>query len=83
MTDPPRTTTNTLIRAAEIGAEAGLRYVYAGNVPGRVGQWEQTRCPSCNEKLIERQGFMVLEDRLSANGGRCPHCATSIPGLWA
>ncbi|MCC7207262.1 MAG: AmmeMemoRadiSam system radical SAM enzyme [Anaerolineae bacterium] len=82
MVDPPRTTVDTLQRAAEIGAEAGLHFVYAGNIPGRVGEWEHTYCPSCGEPAIKRYGFMVLEDRLSGNGGRCPKCGAPIPGLW-
>jgi len=46
MTEPPNTTAAQLIRAAEIGAEAGLRFVYAGNAPGHVGPWENTNCRS-------------------------------------
>src|SRR5262249_25316095 len=53
MTDPDATPPSTLMRAAEIGAEAGLRYIYAGNLPGKVGPWEDTRCPDCGETLIE------------------------------
>ncbi len=82
MTDPPRTTIDTLIRAAEIGAEAGLNYVYAGNIPGQTGDWEHTRCPTCHTILIKRYGFHVLEDRLTATGGKCPKCSTQIPGVW-
>lgn len=81
MQDPPRTTVDTLIRAAEIGAEAGLNYVYAGNLPGRVGSWEDTRCPSCNETLINRYGFMVLQNKIKADGC-CPSCGTTIAGIW-
>jgi pyruvate formate lyase activating enzyme len=83
MTDPPRTTTDMLQRAAEIGTEAGLRYVYAGNIPGKVGQWEHTFCPTCNEPVVKRVGFMVRENRLRETGGRCPKCDTHIPGIWA
>lgn len=81
MTDPPDTTASDLIRAAEIGAEEGLRFVYAGNRPGQVGSWENTRCPTCRETLIERYGFLVRSYGLSADG-RCPRCETSIPGVW-
>jgi pyruvate formate lyase activating enzyme len=42
MTDPENTRPETLMRAAEIGKSAGLRYVYAGNLPGMVGHWENT-----------------------------------------
>jgi pyruvate formate lyase activating enzyme len=81
MIDPPNTEAAQLIRAAEIGAEEGLRYVYAGNAPGRVGLWENTRCPGCRETLIERLGYLVREYKLTAEG-KCPKCGTAIPGLW-
>jgi pyruvate formate lyase activating enzyme len=81
MTDPPRTTVNTLIRAAEIGLESGLNYVYAGNLPGRVGEYEHTFCPNCRTLLIERYGYIILDYRLTAKG-TCPQCATAIPGVW-
>src|SRR5579859_7855236 len=83
MTDPPRTTVDTLIRAAEIGAEAGLRYVYAGNIPGMVGEWEHTYCPTCHDTLIRRYGFHIIENRLLATHGACPKCGTQIPGVWS
>jgi pyruvate formate lyase activating enzyme len=81
MTGPPPTTTRQLIRAAEIGVEAGLRFVYAGNLPGRTGGWENTCCPQCREKLIDRCGFLVREYKLTAEG-KCPKCQTPIPGIW-
>jgi pyruvate formate lyase activating enzyme len=83
MTDPARTTAEMLIRAAEIGAEAGLNYVYAGNLPGQVGEWEHTHCPHCRTILIKRYGFYVMEDKLTKTGGKCPKCGTQIPGVWA
>lgn len=81
MTAPRATTARDLLRAAEAGAAAGLHYVYAGNLPGRVGTWEDTRCPGCGETLVRRRGFVVLEDRLGAEG-RCPRCGRDIPGRW-
>jgi pyruvate formate lyase activating enzyme len=81
MKEPDNTESHELIRAAEIGAEAGLRFVYAGNRPGQVGPWEDTRCPSCQETLIERFGYLVRSYRLTVDG-RCPSCQTSIPGVW-
>ncbi|MEW6511282.1 MAG: AmmeMemoRadiSam system radical SAM enzyme [Bacteroidota bacterium] len=80
MTDPDPTPIQTLIRAAEIGKKEGLHFVYAGNIPGRVGRWENTWCPSCDALLIERVGFMVKSNRIT--GGRCPTCTTAIPGVW-
>jgi len=80
MTDRGRTPVATLLRACEIGTAEGLRYVYAGNIPEGLGQWENTRCPQCAETLIERSGFRVLVNRL--DDGACPRCATAIPGRW-
>jgi pyruvate formate lyase activating enzyme len=81
MQDVPDAEDDLLLRAVEIGAASGLRYVYAGNHPGRVGRWEDTRCHSCGETLIRRVGFRVLENRLGSSG-ICPSCATQIPGVW-
>lgn len=81
MTDRDRTPVDTLLRAAEIGTEAGLNYVYAGNVPGRTKNWEDTRCPHCQTTLIRRWGFQVFENRITADG-KCPECQTAISGIW-
>jgi pyruvate formate lyase activating enzyme len=75
------TTARRLVQAAEIGAEEGLHFVYAGNLPGRVGPWENTHCPGCREQLIERTGYLVRDYRITADG-KCPKCQTSIPGIW-
>lgn len=81
MMDPPRTSTHTLQQAAEIGQEAGLNYVYVGNLPGRVGSLEDTHCPTCSQRLILRRGYVVLDYKLTPQG-TCPHCGTPIPGVW-
>ena len=81
MTDPDNTSAQTLLRAAEIGREAGLRYVYAGNLPGQVGEYEDTSCPNCSELLVKRHGYVIQEYRLTGEGA-CPRCGTKIPGLW-
>jgi pyruvate formate lyase activating enzyme len=70
-----------LMAAAEIGQQQGLRYVYAGNLPGRVGDLENTRCHHCRALLVEREGYYVLQYRVTA-GGACPDCGTAIPGRW-
>jgi pyruvate formate lyase activating enzyme len=82
MSDRDFTSADLLLRAAALGREAGLRYVYPGNLPGRVGDNEDTRCPSCRRTLIRRVGFRVLEDLLTPTGGKCPGCGTGIPGVW-
>jgi pyruvate formate lyase activating enzyme len=81
MTDPENTSAETLIRAAEIGKRAGLRYVYAGNLPGMVGDWENTRCPKCKQLLIERYGYLITGYFVTPQGC-CPSCGASIPGRW-
>jgi pyruvate formate lyase activating enzyme len=81
MTAPDNATVSHLIRAAEIGQEAGLRYVYAGNLPGQVGDYEHTFCPQCRQRLITRSGYIILDYALTAQG-TCPRCGTPIPGVW-
>jgi pyruvate formate lyase activating enzyme len=81
MTDPPPTSVRTLIRAAEIGQEAGLRYVYAGNIPGRVGEYEHTYCPNCRASLVERYSYVIHGYHLTPQGA-CSKCGTAIPGVW-
>lgn len=81
MRDHSDTTAGQLIRAAEIGAEQGLHFVYAGNRPGRVGEWENTRCPSCRATLVSRSGYLIRDYRLTADG-RCPECDAILPGVW-
>jgi pyruvate formate lyase activating enzyme len=78
MTAPPPTSPHSLSRAAAIASEAGLRYVYTGNVAGGL---EDTRCPACGELLVVRRGYRVRECRL-AGEGRCPGCGRLIPGRW-
>lgn len=81
MTSPKDTPAETLVRAAGIGKQAGLRFVYAGNLPGLTGHWEDTRCPACTCSLIRRRGFRIVEDRL--RDGHCPECSYAIPGVWS
>lgn len=81
MTGPPDTSPATLLRAAAIGRQAGLRYVYAGNLPGSVGPHEDTHCGACGVALVRRGGYRILENRV-ASGGRCPACRAVIPGRW-
>jgi pyruvate formate lyase activating enzyme len=61
MTDPDDTGPETLTRAAQIGRKAGLRYIYAGNLPGETGDLENTRCPDCQELLVERSGYLITD----------------------
>jgi pyruvate formate lyase activating enzyme len=82
MTDPSDTTPAMLLRAARIGQEAGLRYVYAGNQPGRVGEHEHTKCHACGTRLIARFGYLIQQYALTEEGA-CPGCGTPVPGRWS
>jgi pyruvate formate lyase activating enzyme len=75
------TPVETLVRAYDIGKEAGLWFVYAGNLPGQVGGRENTFCPHCGAVAIRRRGFQVLTYDL--DNGCCAGCGKRLPGLWA
>jgi pyruvate formate lyase activating enzyme len=81
MQENANTTAEQLVRACEIGQRAGLRYIYAGNLPGKVGRWENTYCPECDELLVERYGYLIRQMNVSLDGS-CPSCAAGIPGIW-
>jgi pyruvate formate lyase activating enzyme len=72
--DIPPTPLASVERALQIGREAGLEYVYGGNIPGHRS--ESTVCPACGEVLIERQGFRLVKNGIT--GGRCPRCGREI-----
>ncbi|RPI25901.1 MAG: AmmeMemoRadiSam system radical SAM enzyme [Chloroflexota bacterium] len=82
MTDPGATPASTLLRAAEIGQEAGLKFVYAGNLPGRVNEYENSLCPKCQAVLIERSGYVITGYHITAQGA-CPKCGAAVPGVWS
>ncbi len=82
MTDHHDTRVSDLIKAGEIGKKAGLKYVYLGNLPGMVGEWENTYCPDCHELLIERMGFHIVQNKLTATNGKCGKCGSVIAGFW-
>ncbi len=74
---PPLTPLETIHRAREIGLKAGLRYVYAGNIPGDEG--ENTYCYDCGRLLIRRYGYKIEEFNLEE--GRCKYCRVKIDGI--
>jgi pyruvate formate lyase activating enzyme len=82
MTAPGDTTADMLLAAADIGRAAGLRHVYAGNLPGRVGELENTRCAACGNTLVERLGYRIRAYHVTPAGG-CPSCGTPVPGRWS
>lgn len=73
MRDRPVTSLERIHRAAEIGRETGLRYVYVGNVPGDLH--ENTLCPSCGAVAIGRIGYHTV---LNLNGNRCGSCGQEL-----
>lgn len=76
--DAPPTPVATLDRALEIGRNAGLCYIYVGNVPGHQG--EHTLCPDCGTTLVERSLLRALRCNITPDG-RCPHCGRTIAGV--
>lgn len=74
----PQTPIETIRRARDIGLDAGLKHVYAGNIPHENS--ENTYCPDCGQLLIERYGFSVTKNTIT--DGRCPNCTTKIKGVW-
>jgi len=78
MLDKGRTPAKTLERAWKIGKDAGLKYVYTGNLPERGH--DNTECPNCGEVLVERFGMECLG--CTVKNGKCPKCKEKIPGIW-
>jgi len=80
LTNLPVTPVRTLDRARRIALDAGLHFVYVGNVPFHPGG--NTYCPSCGRVLIRRVGYKVLENSIGADG-KCPSCGATIAGVWS
>jgi len=76
LTDTPATPVETLARAYELGKQAGLHYIYVGNMPG-FGH-ESTYCHKCGELLIERTGYHI--GRFNLIDGACPGCGEKMAG---
>lgn len=74
----PATPVSTLEKARQVALNAGLNYVYIGNVPNNAG--ENTYCPGCKKLLIERKGFFIAQNNLA--GTSCKFCQTKIEGVW-
>jgi pyruvate formate lyase activating enzyme len=74
LTHLPPTPIETIEKAAEIGHRAGLKFVYAGNVPGHES--ESTRCYSCGKIIVKRVGYQTQVTGL--NGSKCQHCGVEL-----
>jgi pyruvate formate lyase activating enzyme len=79
LTNLPPTPVKTLERAQEIALKKGLKYVYIGNVPGN--EFEDTYCPNCKKRIIERKGYLVEEPKIK--DGKCQFCGEEIEGVWS
>jgi pyruvate formate lyase activating enzyme len=75
----PPTPVSTLDKAREAALSAGLEFVYVGNIPGHAS--ENTFCPKCKKRIIQRTGYMVGE--INMKDGKCRYCGKPIPGIWA
>ena len=78
MVDISPTPKESLIKAYQIGKQAGLKYVYIGNTPD--AEYESTYCPKCNFLLIKRLGLDMIENKIQ--DGKCPKCNTEIKGIF-
>ena len=75
------TTVEDLLKVVHYGQQAGLKYIYPGNLPNQVGQGENTRCHHCQATVIQRTGFKVTQNRVTPTG-YCPDCQKPLPGIW-
>jgi pyruvate formate lyase activating enzyme len=78
MRNIPPTPSETLLLARQIALAAGIHYVYTGNLPGLEGQ--DTFCPQCKRKVLQRYGYSVPENHIRA--GKCEFCGATIAGIW-
>lgn len=76
--DAPVTPVATIKKALNIGKDAGIKYVYSGNIPGEGG--EDTVCPKCGTSLVERVGYAILRNIIKNSS--CPECGEAIAGVW-
>lgn len=79
MTSTRPTPKSTLVRARDIAMEAGLHYVYTGNI--RHAEGDTTYCPGCRTAVIKRDGYAITRYRVTPDG-RCPECRTPIAGRF-
>jgi pyruvate formate lyase activating enzyme len=75
--DVPPTPVESIRSACDIGFEAGLHYVYGGNV---AGVYEHTECPKCQRVVVERRGYRIMQMKMDA--GRCSACGATVAGVW-
>jgi len=79
MLDVQPTPLDILVKARKLAMQAGLHYVYTGNLPDEEGL--TTFCPKCKKALIKRQGFFGISENNIVKG-RCKFCKEKIAGVW-
>ena len=79
MQDKGPTPMSTLEMAYNLGKQAGLKYVYLGNVPGHNS--ETTLCPACGQPVIKRRAFTL--GQINLDGNKCSHCGAEIAGVFS
>jgi len=78
LTQLPTTPIDILNKAHDIAIAAGMKYVYIGNVPGT--EYDDTYCPKCKKKIIERKGYTIISNNIKEN--KCGFCSEKINGVW-
>ncbi len=78
MMDKKPTSQEKLFEAYQIGREAGLNYVYLGNIAST--KHASTYCPGCNQELVKRDGYSLVKSNLK--DGKCSDCGQAIAGVW-
>ncbi len=78
LTQLPSTPTSTLEKARKIALDAGIKYVYIGNVPGHSAQ--NTYCSKCKKIIIERRGYRIINNHIKESC--CKFCGEKISGIW-
>ncbi len=78
LTNVPPTQPEFLFKAKAIAKQQDLKFVYTGNIKDEEGS--TTFCPNCNQVLIKRRNFLVIENKIKR--GKCPNCKNKVPGLW-
>lgn len=76
--DIPPTPISMIENAISIGKTAGLKYIYGGNI--YYGNYENTKCPSCNSEIIVRRGFDIIKRNIVK--GKCGNCGKEIDGIF-
>lgn len=78
LTQLPSTPTSTMEKARKIALDAGIKYVYIGNVPGHSAQ--NTYCAKCKKIIIERRGYRIINNHIKESC--CKFCGEKISGVW-